>query len=35
MVYGEDTTAEFYLSGLVRAFLQINKQDFSFNLMGY
>lgn len=35
IVYGEDTTAEFYLSGLVRAFLQINKQDFSFNLMGY
>lgn len=35
MVYGQDSTAEFYLSGIVRAFLQINKQQFSFNLMGY
>lgn len=35
MIYGEDTTAEFYLSGVVRAFLQIGKQQFAFNLMGY
>lgn len=35
MIYGEDTTAQYYLSGLVRAYLQISKQEFSFNLMGY
>lgn len=35
MIYGEDTTAEYYLSGLVRAYLQIGKQEFAFNLMGY
>lgn len=35
MIYGQDSTAQYYLSGAVRAFLQIGKQDFSFNLMGY
>lgn len=35
MIYGEDTTAQYYLSGVVRAYLQISKQQFSFNLMGY
>ena len=35
IIYGEDTTAEYYLSADVRAFLNISKQDFAFNMMGY
>ncbi len=33
MIYGEDTTAEFYVSGLVRAFLNITNYDWRFNMM--
>lgn len=35
IIYGEDTTAEYYLSADVRAYLNISKQDFAFNMMGY
>lgn len=35
MVYGEDTTAVFYGSGMVRAFLDINSYNWMFNAMGY
>lgn len=35
MIYGEDTTAQFFLSGQVRAFLSIGKQQFAFNMLGY
>ena len=35
IIYGEDTTAEYYISADVRAFLNISKQDFTFNMMGY
>ncbi len=35
IIYGEDTTAEYYLSADIRAFLNITKQDFAFNMMGY
>ena len=35
IIYGEDTTAEYYISADVRAFLNISKQDFAFNMMGY
>ena len=35
MIYGEDTTAEYYVSGVVRAFLDIKRHDFAFGIMGY
>ena len=35
MTYGEDTVAEFYASGMVRAFLDIESYDWQFNNMGF
>lgn len=35
LIYGEDTTAEYYLSGDVRAFLDISTYNWLFNAMGY
>lgn len=35
LIYGEDTTAEYYLSGQVRAFLDISTYNWLFNAMGY
>lgn len=35
MIYGEDSTAEFYASGYVRAFLDISTYNWLFNSMGY
>ena len=35
MIYGEDTTAEYYLSGMVRAFLNIETYNWQFNAMGF
>lgn len=35
LTYGEDTTAEYYASGMVRAFLDINTYNWLFNSMGY
>ena len=32
-IYGEDTTAEFYVSGLVRGFLNIENYNWQFNMM--
>jgi hypothetical protein len=34
MIYGEDTTAEYYISGMVRAFLNIENYNWQFNMMG-
>jgi hypothetical protein len=33
MIYGEDTTAEYYVSGIVRAFLNIENYNWQFNMM--
>ena len=33
LIYGEDTTAEFYISGLVRGFLNIENYNWQFNMM--
>ena len=33
LIYGEDTTAEFYVSGLVRGFLNIENYNWQFNMM--
>lgn len=33
LIYGEDTTAEYYISGLVRGFLQIDNYNWQFNMM--
>lgn len=33
MIYGEDTTATFYVSGLVRGFLNIENYNWQFNMM--
>lgn len=35
MVYGQDTTAQYYASGAVRAFLDISTYNWLFNTMGY
>lgn len=35
MIYGQDTTAAYYASGMVRAFLDINSYNWMFNAMGY
>ena len=35
LIYGEDTTAEYYISGLVRAFLNIESYNWQFNAMGF
>jgi len=34
MIYGEDTTAEFYASGVVRAFASVDSSNWMFNQMG-
>lgn len=33
LIYGEDTTAEYYISGLVRGFLSIDNYNWQFNMM--
>lgn len=33
-IYGEDTTAEFYASGMVRAFVQVENMAWNFNQIG-
>ena len=33
MIYGEDTTAVFYVSGVVRGFLNIENYNWQFNMM--
>lgn len=35
MIYGQDTTAVYYCSGMVRAFLDISSYNWMFNAMGY
>lgn len=35
MIYGQDTTAVYYASGAVRAFLDISSYNWMFNAMGY
>lgn len=35
MIYGQDTTAVYYASGMVRAFLDISSYNWMFNAMGY
>lgn len=35
MIYGQDTTACYYGSGVVRAFLDISSYNWMFNAMGY
>lgn len=35
MIYGQDTTACYYGSGMVRAFLDVSSYNWMFNAMGY
>ena len=34
LIYGEDTTAEFYASGMIRAFVSVDNMAWSFNQIG-
>ena len=34
LVYGEDTTAEYYASGMIRAFISVENMSWNFNNIG-
>ena len=35
LIYGEDTTAEYYASGLIRSFVSVENMAWAFNQLGY
>jgi len=35
LIYGEDTTAEFYASGMIRSFVSVESMAWNFNQLGY